>query len=105
MPHITDRERRVGLRLPIEVDGQDARGASFHDSARTVNISGGGLCFESARNLPIGARLALRIEVPAALQKHFGGKATYRAHAVVCRMERATDQAVARIGVRFLGEV
>jgi PilZ domain len=105
MAHITDRERRVGLHLPIEVNGQDAKGASFRDSARTVNISGGGLCFESPRALAVGARLALQIEVPPALQKHFGGKATYRARAVVCRAERATDQDMARIGVRFLGEV
>jgi PilZ domain len=105
MAHITDRERRVGLHLPLEVAGQDARGAPFRDSGRTLNISGGGLCFESSRDLPLGARLALQIEVPTPLQKHFGGKGTYRARAVVCRAERATAGDLARIGVRFLGEV
>jgi PilZ domain len=104
MARITDRERRVGLHLPVEVTGQDASGASFRDSARTVNISGGGLCFESSRDLTIGARLTLLIELPPPLQKHFGGKALYKARAVVCRSERASDKDVARVGVRFLGE-
>lgn len=105
MAQITDRERRVGLHLPLEVNGQDAAGTAFRESARTVNISGGGLCFETRRDLSIGARLALQIELPPALQKHFGGKATYKARAVVCRAERVSDQDAARIGVRFLGEI
>ena len=105
MAQITDRERRVGLHLPIEVNGQDASGVSFRDSAKTVNISGGGLCFETRRELMIGARLALQIQLPPLLQKHFGGKATYKARAVVCRAERTSDQDLARVGVRFLGEL
>jgi hypothetical protein len=105
MAQITDRERRMGLHLPVEVVGQDASGAAFRESSRTVNISGGGLCFESQRDLPVGGRLVLQIHVPPALQRHFGGKPVYKAHAVVCRAERTPDGNVARVGVRFLGEV
>ena len=105
MVHMTDRERRMGLHLPLVVRGQEAEGTSFDESTRTVNISGGGLCFETVRDLPVGARLSLNIELPPALQKHFGGKPVYRARAVVCRVERASDQEPARVGVRFLGEL
>jgi hypothetical protein len=105
MAQITDRERRVGLHLPLDVAGQDVTGASFRDSTRTVNISGGGLCFETHRELTIGARLALQIALPPPLQKHFGGKAIYKARAVICRAARASDDDVARVGVRFLGEL
>ena len=45
----TDREKRVGLHLPLDVSGQDASGASFHESTRSLNISGGGILFESHR--------------------------------------------------------
>jgi hypothetical protein len=105
MAQITDRERRVGLHLPLDVSGQETTGASFRDSTQTLNISGGGLCFETHRELTIGARLALQIQLPPPLQKHFGGQATYKARAVVCRAERASDRDLARVGVRFLGEL
>jgi hypothetical protein len=64
MPTIVQRERRRGLRLPLNVSGRDARGAPFADRAQTVNLSGGGLCFEAVRRLPVGSRIDLRIPVP-----------------------------------------
>src|SRR5213076_39591 len=73
VPIITKREARRHLRLPVRITGRDAAGAPFQEDAQTVNISGGGLCFESARSLPVGGRLALRIAVPPALRRHFGG--------------------------------
>jgi hypothetical protein len=96
------REKRVGLRLPLEVSGQDAGGADFAHTAQTINISGGGVCFETPRNLLVGARVLLDIQIPAPLRSHFGGRENYRAWAVVCRVERFEGQAVSRIGARFL---
>jgi 7-alpha-hydroxysteroid dehydrogenase len=87
MPTIIQREQRRGLRLPLNVSGRDARGAPFADRAQTVNISGGGLCFEAVRRLPVGSRIDLRIPVPPALRRHFGGRSTYAVKAVVCRLE------------------
>ena len=101
----TERERRRGLRLPLEVRGRDAVGRSFSESTHSVNISGGGLCFESGHKLSIGARLELQIEVPPALRRHFGGRALYRAQALVCRVEHFEDEPGYRVGARFLGEV
>src|SRR5262245_16145254 len=105
MTTLTDRGRRVSLHLSLDVAGQDAGGAPFAESTRSLNISGGGLCFESRKNLLVGARVTLHIRLPLPLRRHFGGKAVYRARAVVCRVERFQDQPVSRIGVRFLGEV
>jgi hypothetical protein len=101
----TDRERRRGLRLPLEVRGRDAVGRSFSESTHSVNISGGGVCFESRQKLSIGARLELEIELPPALRRHFGGRARYRARALVCRVEHFEDEPGYRVGARFLGEV
>jgi hypothetical protein len=97
------REKRVGLRLSLDVSGQDAGGVAFAHSAQTLNISGGGICFETSRNVLVGARLLLDIQIPPALRGHFGGRPVYRAWAVVCRVERFEGQASSRIGARFLG--
>jgi PilZ domain len=98
------REKRVGLRLPLDVSGEDAGGVAFAHPAQTLNISGGGVCFETPRNLLVGARLLLNIQIPPSLRSHFGGRDVYRAWAVVCRVERFEGEASSRIGARFLGD-
>jgi hypothetical protein len=102
---LANRPKRVGLHLPLNVDGREAGGTKFSDTTRTLNVSGGGLAFETGRDLQMGSRLDLRIELPPSLRHHFGGKATYSVRAVVCRIERLQGAATGRIGVRFLGEI
>jgi len=101
---LTSREKRVMLQLPVEVRGEDARGAPFTERTRSLNVSGGGICFESRRPLAIGARVRLAIELPVRLRRHFGNKGVYRARAVVCRVERHPVPEATRIGARFLPE-
>jgi hypothetical protein len=105
MAAISERQRRVGLQLPLDVSGLDASGAPFAEATRSVNLSGGGLCFESRQRLAVGSRVSVRIELPPPLRRHFGSRATYRALAVVCRVERFEGQPLSRVGARFLGEV
>jgi hypothetical protein len=102
-PKITSRHKRVGLRLSVDVAGRDAQGARFTENTHTVNVSGGGLCFESAHPLHVGARVELTIALPTALRPRFGGRPLYRVSALVCRVERGRDGH--RIGVRFLEEL
>ena len=77
MTSLANRQKRVGLHLPLDVDGREAGGARFSETTRTLNVSGGGLAFETARDLQMGSRLDLRIELPPPLRHHFGGKAAY----------------------------
>ena len=100
----TDREKRVGLHLTLDVAGQDAAGAAFHETSRTLNISGGGVLFESHRNLLVGSRMTLAIEIPESLRKHFGNRPIYNVKAVICRVESFEGEQAHRIGARFLGE-
>jgi hypothetical protein len=102
---VASRQKRVGLHLPLDVGGRDAGGSRFSEATRTLNVSGGGLAFETGRDLPMGSRLELSIALPPPLRHHFGGKATYAVRAVVCRVERLQGAATARVGVRFLGEI
>ena len=99
------RERRLGLHLPVEVAGQDAAGTAFAESTRSLNISAGGICFESLHNLAVGSRLTLEIALPPALRSHFGGSAVYRVGAAICRVERLEGQTAYRASGRFLAEV
>lgn len=100
---VWQRDKRLSLQLPVEVRGEDAAGSLFRELTRTVNVSGRGICFESHRNIVIGARLDLAIELPPALRRHFGDVEVYRSRAVVCRVERFSGEAASRIGARFLG--
>ncbi len=51
------RQKRVGLHLPLAVSGRDVGGSRFTEVTRSVNVSGGGILFESHRPLAIGDRL------------------------------------------------
>ena len=97
------RQKRVGLHLPVAVSGRDANGTRFTELTRSVNVSGGGILFESHRSIAIGDRLVLSIELPVSLRRHFGDRDTYRARAVVCRVERTPGEGPRRVGARFLG--
>jgi c-di-GMP-binding flagellar brake protein YcgR len=99
---LVKRNKRVALHLPVEVRGEDASGTRFTELTHSVNVSGGGILFESHRQIPIGARLALRIELPVMLRHHFGDRDTYRARAVVCRVEQLEGRETRRVGARFL---
>lgn len=104
MPSQRPRPRRLGLALRVAVSGRDERGRGFEEEASTRNISAGGLCFETSRRLPIGARLRLEIRLTPALRPRFGGRQRYTVRAVVCRIENYAGQDRFRVGVRFLGE-
>jgi PilZ domain len=101
---LAKREKRVALHLPVEVQGEDAGGVRFTEYTRSVNVSGGGICFESHRKVAVGTRLHLTIDLPPNLRHHFADKDVYSARAVVCRVEQFEGEEVARIGARFLGE-
>jgi hypothetical protein len=105
MPAIAEREKRVGLNLAVDVSGLDVAGSPFAESTRSLNVSGGGLCFESQHKLTVGSRVTVHIALPPPLRKHFGSRTTYRARAVVCRVERYEGETSARIGAKFLAEV
>ena len=101
---LLEREKRVPLNLPVEVRGEDVAGVHFTEQTRSLNVSGGGICFESQRTLAVGARLQLAIELPVNLRRHFGDKDVYRARAVVCRVVRLSGSQAQSVGARFLRE-
>ena len=105
MATLTTRDKRLGLHLPVEVSGSDAGGRGFTEQTRSVNVSGGGICFESRHVLPIGTRVAVGIALPPPLRPHFGDRLVYRARCVVCRVERSDGTTPVKVSARFLGEL
>jgi len=102
---LVERTKRVGLHLPVEVRGEDAAGRRFIELTRSVNVSGGGILFESHRAVAVGSRLVVAIELPVSLRARFGDRDVYRVRVVVCRVEKREGEGVARVGARFLAEV
>jgi hypothetical protein len=105
MPLIAARNKRVPIHLDLGVSGRDVAGKTFAETTRTLNVSGGGVCFESRARLFVGAMLTLHIQIPVPLRSRFGGKPVYRVRAVVCRVEWPDEQPFGRVGARFLEEV
>lgn len=98
-------DHRLGLRLPVEVAGDDATGEPFVEETRSLNISGGGILLVTSHALRIGARIVLHVELPVVLRRYFADRATYHCRAVVCRAEPVAGTGRWRVGARFLGEV
>ena len=102
---LTNRKNRVPLHLPVDVSGLDAKGSPFAEMTRTLNVSAGGICFESRQNLLVGGRLTLYIRLPLRLRKPFGGRSIYGVKAVICRVEPVPGEEILRVGARFLAEL
>ncbi len=101
---LMDRKKRLPIRLSVEVRGEDALGRVFVENTRCLNVSGGGILFESREKLLVGTRLHLRIEIPEGLRKHFGNRAVWNTGAVITRLEALEGQSVIKVGARFVEE-
>lgn len=102
---VRERSKRIELRLPLEVEGREESGGSFAETTHTRNLSGGGLSFETHLPLSVGQRVTLRVQLPESLRRHFGGRAVYQVHAVLCRVERPPAETITLVGARFQEQV
>ena len=99
---LAERKKRLSLKLQVAVSGEDARGRAFVEHTQCLNVSGGGILFESGQKLLVGTRLRLRIEIPEALRKHFAGRAIWQTSAIITRLEAMEGQTVIRVGACFV---
>ena len=101
---LAERQRRLSLKLHVMVQGEDALGRPFSETTQCLNVSGGGILFESQQKLLVGTRLHLRIEIPEPLRKHFGNRAVWETQAVIRRLESLEGRDRIRVGARFIEE-
>jgi len=55
------RERRITVRLPMQVRGTDPEGKRFEETTQTENACRGGVAFPIRRELPLGADVEITI--------------------------------------------
>jgi c-di-GMP-binding flagellar brake protein YcgR len=94
------RERRIDIRLPIQVRGTDAEGAEFEERTSSENLCRGGVAFVTRRKIGHGANLEIRIPLPAP-----GGTSEDEFSTVgrVVHVKNAEADAGLLIGVEFTG--
>src|SRR5882724_7236725 len=54
-------ERRISVRLPMQVTGRDSRGLVFTEETSSENVCRGGAAFVTRFEVPVGADLDIRI--------------------------------------------
>jgi hypothetical protein len=54
-------ERRIRVRLPVEVRGTDLAGTRFEERTTSENVCRGGLAFSLSRSIAVGADLDIHI--------------------------------------------
>jgi c-di-GMP-binding flagellar brake protein YcgR len=59
------RERRIEIRLLVQVRGKDAEGAEFEERTNSENLCRGGVAFMIRRNIGYAASLEIRIPLAA----------------------------------------
>jgi hypothetical protein len=62
------REKRVQVRLPVEIRGTDRSGARFDERTTSENLCRGGVAFTLSHELELGAVLEITIPLPRAGQ-------------------------------------
>src|SRR5258708_29223231 len=56
-------ERRISVRLPMQVTGRDSRGVIFTEETSSENLCRGGAAFVTRFEVPLGADLDIRIPI------------------------------------------
>jgi hypothetical protein len=92
------KERRIRVRLPVEVRGTDRSGARFDDRTLSEDLCRQGAAFLLSRDIELGTDVELRIPLPGQKQR---GKTDFATLARVRHIEMGKEGRV--IGVQFIG--
>ena len=96
------RETRMALRLPVRVQGHDARNQPWEEMAAMENTSFGGGAMRMKRPVVRGQVLSLSLPLPKHFRRYDLSEAFYRVYALV--RHTAADGGEQRVGVLFLGK-
>jgi len=94
-------ERRISVRLPMQVTGRDSRGVIFTEETSSENLCRGGAAFVTRFEVPLGADLDIRI--PMSHQAWRREDADFATRGQVVHVAAASGPGEHLIGVRFTG--
>jgi hypothetical protein len=96
------RETRMSLRLPVRVQGHDAKNQPWEEMAAMENTSFGGAAMRMKRPVVRGQVLLLALPLPQHFRTYDLSEAFYRVYALV--RHTAGTGGEQRVGVLFLGK-
>jgi hypothetical protein len=102
MPTERRRNPRLGLAIPLRVQGFVADGTTWDEITTTVDVSTGGACFSLGHEAELGQVLLLSLSLPKRLRQYDLNDASYRVFSLVRGVRRRADQP--RVGVMFFGK-
>src|SRR5512140_2274960 len=93
---------RLGLAIPVRVEGFLAGGEGWQELASTTDVSSGGACFALSHPVELGQVLLLSLALPKRLRQYDHAEQTYRVYSLVRGVHRHLERP--RVGVMFFGK-
>jgi len=102
MPTERRKNPRLGLAIPLRVQGFLADGSVWDEMTTTLDVSSGGACFPLSHEAELGQVLLLSMALPKRLRQFDLADASYRVYSLVRGVRRRGEQP--RVGVMFFGK-
>jgi hypothetical protein len=102
MPTERRKNPRLGLAIPLRVQGFLADGTTWEEITTTFDVSSGGACFPLGHEAELGQVLLLSLALPKRLRQYDLNDVSYRVYSLVRGVRRRADQP--RVGVMFFGK-
>lgn len=94
-------ERRISVRLPMQVSGRDSRGVVFTEDTSCENLCRSGAAFLTHFDVAIGSDLEIRI--PQSVQVARRGDGEFSTRGRVVHVAQAVASGGRLVGVQFTG--
>jgi|SRR6478672_3948118 PilZ domain len=94
-------ERRIAVRLPMQVTGRDSRGVVFTEETSSENLCRGGAAFVTRFDLSVGTDIDIRI--PLSQQAWKREESNFLTRGRVVHVSSATGPGERLVGVQFTG--
>ena len=102
MPTERRKNPRLGLAIPLRVQGFLADASTWDEMTTTIDVSQGGACFQLSHEAELGQVLLLSLALPKRLRQYDITDVSYRVYSLVRSVRRRSDNP--RIGVMFFGK-
>jgi hypothetical protein len=93
---------RVGLWIPVRVEGRDASAKPWEERSKTLDASASGVAFVVKHVIAVGDIVQITLPLPRQFRSHDLAAATYQTFAVVASTAKVA--AGCRVGAAFLGK-
>jgi hypothetical protein len=94
-------ERRISVRLPLQVRGRDSRGISFEEDTASENLCRSGAAFRTRFDVAIGSNLEIRIPTQGYSARR--AEADFETQGRVVHVSESLTDGERVVGVQFTG--